>query len=117
MKAYSQDLRERIKQAVVDERMTKAEAARRFKVSLNTVKRYVKQWELEGHLETKPIPGRPPKLDADKIAVIEAKRAAQPDTTLAEHAAHLAQTTGVSVNPSNICRMFARRKITRKKKV
>jgi len=44
MKAYSQDLRERIKQAVVDERMTKAEAARRFKVSLNTVKRYVKQW-------------------------------------------------------------------------
>jgi len=47
--------------------------------------------------------------------VIEAKRAAQPDTTLAEHAAHLAQTTGVSVNPSNICRMFAKRGITRKK--
>jgi transposase len=62
MKAYSQDLRERIVKAVVEDRMKKAQAARHFKVSLNTVKRYVKQRETEGQLAAKPIPGRPPQL-------------------------------------------------------
>ena len=115
MKPYSEDLRERIVTAVTGG-MKKAQAARFFKVSLNSVKRYVKQWEESGTLEAKPVPGRPPTLDAAKIAVVEAKRAAQPDTTLAEHAEHLYQTTGLSVSPATICRLLARQNITRKKK-
>ena len=115
MKAYSEDLRERIVTAVQGG-MNKTQAARVFKVSLNSVKRYVKQWELEKSLQAKPIPGRPPALDAAKIALVEAKRAAKPDTTLAEHVEHLRQTTGLSVSPATICRLFQRRKITRKKK-
>jgi transposase len=42
MDAYSEDLRQKIVQAVQQRRMTKSEAARVFGVSRSSVKRYVK---------------------------------------------------------------------------
>jgi len=59
MKAYSQDLRQRILQTV-DEGKTQAQAAHLLKVSETTVKRYVRQRREKGHVRPKPIPGRPP---------------------------------------------------------
>lgn len=58
MKAYSQDLRERILQTV-DEGKTQAKAAQLLKVSEASVKRYVRQRREKGHVQPKPIPGRP----------------------------------------------------------
>jgi transposase-like protein len=74
MKAYSQDLRQRILQRV-DEGKTQAEAASLLKVSETTVKRYVRQRRETGHVQPKSIPGRPPS----KRAPLEAKLQPQLD--------------------------------------
>ena len=42
MDAYSEDLRQKIVEAVTQRRMSKSEAARAFGVSLSSVKRYAK---------------------------------------------------------------------------
>lgn len=60
MKAYSQDLRERILRAV-DLSRPRAEIMQLFGVSSATIKRYLKQRREEGHVQPKAIPGRPPK--------------------------------------------------------
>jgi transposase len=80
MKAYSQDLRERIVQAV-DEGKTQAEAAQIFKVSRKTVERYIKQRREKGHLLPNPIPGRPPVKRAVLEAKLRPQLESQPDAT------------------------------------
>ncbi|GHO58269.1 helix-turn-helix domain-containing protein [Ktedonobacter robiniae] len=60
MKAYSQDSREHVLQAV-DSGYPRVEIVRLFGISLSTLKRYVKQRREEGHVRPKAIPGRPPK--------------------------------------------------------
>jgi len=60
MRAYSNDLRQRIMRAV-DQGHRQAEIAAAFQVSVATIKRYLKQRREIGTLMAKPIPGRPPK--------------------------------------------------------
>ncbi|HEY7414367.1 MAG TPA: helix-turn-helix domain-containing protein [Ktedonobacteraceae bacterium] len=60
MKAYSQDLRERVLRAV-DQGYPRAEVVQFFGVSQASIKRYLKQWREEGHVRPKALPGRPPK--------------------------------------------------------
>jgi transposase len=83
MKAYSQDLRERIVKAV-EEGKSRREVAHVFHVSLSTVKRYLKQISEKGHLDPKPIPGRPKNKEAALRARLQAQLQASPDATLAE---------------------------------
>ncbi|HLZ80530.1 MAG TPA: IS630 family transposase [Ktedonobacteraceae bacterium] len=115
MKAYSQDLRERIVQTV-DERKTQAETAHLFKVSLKTVERYIRQRREKGHLLPKPIPGRPPT----KRAVLEAKLQPQlekkPDATLQEHCKAFETETGIKVSISTMSRAIDHLQWTFKKK-
>lgn len=59
MRAYSDDLRQRILRAV-DQGHRQAEIAAAFQVSLATIGRYLKQRRDTGRLSVKPIPGRPP---------------------------------------------------------
>lgn len=76
MRAYSQDLRERVLRAV-DLGRPRAEIVQLFGVSLATIKRYLKQRREEGHVRPKAIPGRPPRKQAHKSVrvrlAIEAK--------------------------------------------
>lgn len=67
MKAYSQDLRERVLRAV-DQGYPRAEIVQFFGVSQASIKQYLKQWQEEGHVRLKALPGRPPK----KWAQVEA---------------------------------------------
>ena len=60
MKAYSQDLRERILRSV-DLSRPRAEIMQLFGVSSATIKRYLKQRREEGHVRPKAIPGRSPR--------------------------------------------------------
>ena len=60
MKAYSQDLREHIVNAV-KQGIPRKEVARVFGISLASIKRYLKQQRETGSLAPKVIPGRPPK--------------------------------------------------------
>jgi transposase len=114
MKAYSQDLRERILQTI-DEGKTQAEAARLFKVSDTTVKRYVRQRREEGHVRPRPIPGRPPT----KRALLETKLQAQlkslPDATLQEHCDTWEASSDIKVSISTMSRAIDHLNVKRRK--
>ena len=61
MKVYSVDLRTKIVGSV-RKGVSKSEAARRFRVNLSTVRRYLKQLDEEASLVPKKPPGSRPKL-------------------------------------------------------
>ena len=115
MKAYSQDLRQRILQTV-DEGKTQAQAACLLKVSETTVKRYVRQRREKGHVRPKPIPGRPPTKRAPLEAQLQPQLEKQPDATLQEHCDTWEAKAGIKVSISTMSRALERLKWTRKKK-
>jgi transposase len=86
MKAYSQDLRERVLRAV-DLGRPRAEIVRLFGVSSATIKRYLKQRREEGHVRPKAIPGRPSKKRAQVEAGVLPQLQAHDDATLEQHCA------------------------------
>ena len=114
MKAYSQDLRERILQTV-DEGKTQAEAAHLLKVSETTVKRYVRQRREKGHVRPKSIPGRPARKRAPLEAQLHPQREKQPDATLQEHCDRWEAQAGIKVSISTMSRAIQHLKWTRKK--
>jgi transposase len=60
MKAYSEDLRQKIVQAVEERGTSKSQAARLFSISLSLVKRYTKLASQGGSLTPRKGGGRPP---------------------------------------------------------
>src|SRR5690242_3930129 len=71
MRAYSTDLKERLVRAVAEGQPMR-EAARRFGVAVNTVKRAVVQERETGSLERKPIPGCPRCIGPEQEAALQA---------------------------------------------
>jgi transposase len=86
MKAYSQDLRERVLRAV-DQGYPRVEIVQLFGISLSTLKRYPKQRREEGHVRPKAVPGRPPKKRAQVEVSILPQLQAHDDATLEQHCA------------------------------
>jgi transposase len=84
MKAYSQNLRERVLRAV-DLGRERLEIVQLFGVSLATIKRYLKQRREEGHVRPKAIPGRPPKKRAQVEAGMLPQLQANSAATLEQH--------------------------------
>ena len=115
MKAYSQDLRQRILQTV-DEGKTQAQAACLLKVSETTVKRYVRQRRERGHVRPKPIPGRPPTKRAPLEAQLQPQLEKQPDATLQEHCDTWEAKAGSKISISTMSRAIQHLQWTRKKK-
>jgi transposase len=62
MKAYSEDLRRKVVD-VIERGLNKSEAARLFRASLSSVKRYVKMAREGRPLAPRKAPGKPPKID------------------------------------------------------
>jgi transposase len=116
MKAYSQDLRERILQTV-DEGKTQAEAASLLKVSETTVKRYIRQKREKGHVRPKSIPGRPPSKRAPLEAQLQPQLERRPDATLQEHCEAWEAEAGIKVSISTMSRAMQHLQWTRKKTV
>jgi transposase len=85
MRAYSQDLRERILRAI-DQGMPKAEAARTFQLALSTVKEYVRQWEETGSLAAGHSTGRPRAIPPDQHAALVEQLRAEPGLSAVEQA-------------------------------
>jgi len=111
----SPDLRERVLVAV-DAGRPVAEIVEWFGVSARSVRRWV-QWRRErGGLATRPRSGRPPKIAPAQHPALVAQVAAHSDATLAEHAARWEAATGVAVSPSTLSRLFARLRVTLKKR-
>ena len=115
MRAYSQDVREKVLQAV-DEGYPRGEIVKLLGVSLATIKRYLKQRRETGTVAPKAILGRPPKklgkLQADLVAQLQA----HDDIRLEDHCQLWEQTHGVKMSTATMSRAIKRVGWTRKKK-
>jgi len=105
MDAYSEDLRQKIVQALQQRRMNKSEAARAFSVSLSSVKRYALAVREGRSLSPgKPTPGKRPKLDEKAKRLLEADVEERPFAKLADRREYLQKVAGVSVSESTLSR-------------
>lgn len=114
MRPYSLDLRQRIVEAV-DQGMSKAEAARRFKVSRSTVHGYLDR-NRQGELEAKPPPGRPRTLTPTQERALAEQVKQNADLSLQEHADLFEAEQKVKLAFSTVNLYFKRLGITRKKR-
>jgi transposase len=113
MRAYSNDLRERLVAAVERGEQSLREIADLFCVSLSCLVRLLQHRRRTGSVQPKPHAGVPPrKLDAAAEARLLELVRAQPDATLAE----LRDRLGIPCCLMTIARALQRHKITRKKK-
>jgi transposase len=115
MRAYSTDLKERLVRAVADGQPMR-EAARRFGVAVNTVKRAVVQERETGSLERKPIPGYPRRIGSEQEAALWARLEAAPNATVLEHCAWWAEQYGQELSEATMWRAIRRLGWTHKKK-
>ena len=105
VKAYSQDLRAKVLQAV-DRGMPKSEAARAFGVSRSSVKRYAAARREGRPLTPNKHPGSKPKLDERASKLLEADVEERPTITLKDRCRFLKQMVGVSVSESTLWRLL-----------
>src|SRR5205085_7608832 len=107
MRAYSQDLRERVLRAL-DQGKSRQEIVEMLGVSLATIKRYLKQRREVGHVRPKAVPGRAPQKRAKLQAWLEPRLRAHADATLERHCALWEQTHGESVSRWSMSRAIKR---------
>jgi transposase len=105
MKAYSEDLRRKILQAV-DRGMPKSVAAKTFGVSRSSVKRYAAARREGKSLAPKKHPGSKPKLDERARKLLEADVEERPALTLKDRRRFLEKMVGVSVSESTLSRLL-----------
>lgn len=115
MRAYSQDLRQRILYAI-DQGKPRAEIIKIFGVSRSTIKRYLKLRCETGDIKPKAIPGRPAKKGTALLVGLQQQLNAYPDATLAEHCQIWETTQGVQVSSATMSRAIQRLNWSRKKK-
>ena len=117
-RAYSLDLRERVIAAAEAGDLTRAEIARRFRISEATVYDWLKRWREQGSIEPTPQRHGPePTLGPAEHEVLGALVEETNDRTLEEYAALLCERTGVArLSPSTLWRALDRLEITRKKR-
>src|SRR5215472_6057597 len=92
------------------------EAARRFNVCVNTVKRAVVQARETGSLERKPIPGYPRRIGPEREAALWARLETAPDATVLEHCAWWAEQYGQQLSEATMWRAIRRLGWTHKKR-
>jgi transposase len=107
MKAYSEDLRKKILEAV-DRGMPKSDAAKTFGVSRSSVKRYAAARREGRPLAPKKHPGSKPKLDHRARKLLEADVDERAAVTLKERCRFLKEMVGVSVSESTLSRLLRR---------
>jgi putative transposase len=112
-KPYSQDLRERVKQAI-DDGHTRSDTAAMFRIGIATVERYVARWRQTGSLKPDKFGGHLRHKLADHEATVRALVKAEPDQTLKELRGKLAEA-GIKVSKSALDRFLKASGLTYKK--
>lgn len=113
MRAYSNDLRERLVAAVDRGEHTCRQLAHLFSVSLSFLVRLLQRRRETGSIQPKPHQGGPaPQLDAAAVRQLLALVRQQPDATLTE----LRDRLGIPCHIATIARVLRKHRITRKKK-
>ena len=115
MKAYSQDLRERVITAVGAGQQTRPEIAETFEVSESTIDKWVKRWRDTGSVAALPFAGGRRRTLKGCTTIIRAEVKRQPDVTLDELCERVAARTGVSASRSMMSRELQGLALPRKK--
>src|ERR687890_1338094 len=97
MKAYSEDLRTKILEAV-DRGMPKSEAAKTFGVSRSSVKRYAAARREGRPLAPRKHPGSKPKMDEGARRLLERDLEERPAATLPQRREFLRRACGLKVS-------------------
>ena len=108
MKAYSEDLRRKVVEAVEQRGMSKSEAARSFGLSISSVKRCVAKAREGASLSPRKHPGPRPKLDERARKLLEADVDERPALTLRERCCFVERLAGVKVSESTLSRLLRR---------
>jgi transposase len=115
-KPYSQDLRDRVLDAVDKDGMSRRAAAERFGVSESSAIKWMERLERTGSRTAARMGGyKPRKLDRYR-EFLEAARAEKPDITLQALCDRLLSERGVTADTSMMCRFFRRIGVTFKKR-
>ena len=115
MKAYSEDLRERVIRAVEAGR-PREEVAARFEVSVPTIERWVRLKRETGGLARRPVPGSVAVKTAGLQVALPDRLAGHADATLAEHCSWWREVSGWEVSTATMCRALTRVGWPRKKR-
>jgi transposase len=108
MKAYSEDLRQKIVDAT-QRGVSLAQAARLFGVSLSSVKRYARlARQGGGSLAPGKGSGRPPKIDESANKLLEKDVEERPAATVSERRRFLEHITGQRLSDSTVGRVLKR---------
>ena len=115
-RAYSQDLRNRVIDAVEDEGMSCRAASRRFSVSESSAIKWLQRYRKTGQRTPVGTGGHRPSVLAPHLGFIEAVRLEQPDITLAALCDRLMAERSVKADTGMMSRFFKRVGITVKKR-
>ena len=115
-KSYSQDLRERVIEAVEQEGMSRRAAARRFGVSDASAIKWQQRYERTGSRTPVGTGGHRRSVLKPHRDFLEAVLLEKPDITLAELGRRLAEERAVKADASMLSRFLRREGITYKKR-
>jgi transposase len=115
MKAYSEDLRKKVVEAVQQRGTSKSEAARLFGISLSSVKRYTKLADRGESLTPRKGGGRPPIADDATRKLLEQDIRTRPSATIKERRRFLKSFAGKSLSEPTLRRLMKRMGFSQKK--
>jgi transposase len=116
MKAYSQDLRERVIAAVDAGQHSQPEIAGIFEISESTIDKWTKRWRDTGSVAALPFAGGRQRALKDCAEVIRAEVKQQPDVTLDELCERVTAQTEVTASRSMMSRELQGLALPRKKR-
>ena len=117
MKAYPQELRQRVLRAI-DQGKSQAEVAEvaeTFAISIPTIRRSLKARRESGEAVAKPIPGRPSVKGAALQAGLLGQLQSNPDASREQHCQMWEASHGLKVSPATLSRARMALGWTRKK--
>ena len=115
MKPYSQDLRDRIIQALAARTETQRAIAKRFWVSGSFVEKHWQRWRQSGSSAAQPHAGGRQGALQDHLELLRTEVAKQPEATLAELRDRIVAAQGPRVSPATVCRALQRLRLPLKK--
>ena len=116
MKAYSQDLRDRVIAAVEAGQHSQHEIAATFEISSSTLDKWLKRWRDTGSVAALPFAGGRQRVLKTCEALLRTEVKQQPDVTLAELCEHVAAQTEVTASRSMMSRELQLLALPRKKR-
>lgn len=115
-KPYSQDLRDRVIDAVEKEGMSRRAAARLYKVSPSTVVKWMDLYRRTERRAPSRVRGHRPSALMPHLEFLKAARAEKADITLEALGRRLLDERGVKADTSMLSRFFRRIGVTLKKR-